>query len=130
MNLVKQLLDRAEQKIESINFAEVARFTPSRKSYSLAGGQLVADQILDVDDCEAVYASVRQGAQVEPHHHVEVEMFIVISGKLLILEKDKKTVLRPGQFYQLPARKTHSMTAAVDSVVLIVRMPSSKTARL
>ncbi len=63
---------------------------------------------LSASNCEVLFASYPAGTEIEPHTHETENCGVITRGELLLTVDGKETRYGPGDWYHLPAGRTHS----------------------
>jgi len=129
MTRAQEYLAEARALIDKVDFSKLVRFSPSGNTYTLSNGKLTGERLFDTDELEIVYVSIVTGTIVPAHTHDETEVFICVDGKIKVQMSNAEHVLEPGDTLTVFPNFPHSVEAFIDSVFIVIRIPSSKLGR-
>lgn len=81
-------------------------------------------QVVQTPQATVVRLVSRAGATVPLHHHVHVQITMLISGSFRFEMDGEIVTLRPGDLLQIPSDVPHQGAALADSVTVEVFIPA------
>ena len=85
---------------------------------------LVTRQVLHGDQITMSRLSLRKGAVVPRHQHVNEQITTMESGRLRFIFDDQELVVQTGDSLQIPSNVPHRVEALEDSVALDLFSPT------
>ena len=70
---------------------------------------------LSADNCEVLFASYPAGTRIEPHVHDTENVGVITTGRLLLTMDGKTQSIAAGEWYHVPAGKTHAAEFPEDT---------------
>jgi len=89
-------------------------YPPLIRSLPTFDGPFEAYQ-LNADDSKVLFASYPAGTVIKPHTHDTDNVGIITQGELILTMDGKTITITPGNWYHVPAHKTHSAVFEVDT---------------
>jgi quercetin dioxygenase-like cupin family protein len=75
------------------------------------------------NDCQLMEFRLGKGSVIPAHHHVNEQIGIVVSGRLVMRIGNEQAILESGDGYSIPPDTEHSVEVLEDSLVLDVFAP-------
>lgn len=85
---------------------------------------LATRQVIHTGNMTLARLSLKTGAVVPRHHHINEQVTNVESGVLRFEFDDREVVVESGQSLEIPPNVPHAVTALTDSVALDVFTPA------
>ncbi len=66
-------------------------------------------------NCDVLFASYPAGTRIEPHSHETENVGVITVGELLLTMDGETQVIKAGEWYHVPAGKTHAAEFLQDT---------------
>lgn len=70
---------------------------------------------LGASGCEVLFASYPAGTEIEAHSHPTENVGVITAGELILTMDGEQTRYGPGDWYHVPAERTHAARFDVDT---------------
>ncbi|MCG8414829.1 MAG: cupin domain-containing protein [Pseudomonadales bacterium] len=67
------------------------------------------------ENCDVLFASYPAGTKIEPHSHETENVGVITVGQLLLTMDGETQVIAAGEWYHVPAGKTHAAEFPEDT---------------
>jgi len=119
---IDDLLDKAKEHIEKINFRNIITLE-GPGDYTMGKGKARLKVIQDREKVEIIHGVLEPGTNVEAHFHDEKEIYICHSGSLVI---NGEVTLNVGDMYYILPGEPHVVSSEEGAEILLIRVPSSR----
>ena len=70
---------------------------------------------LEARDCDVLFDSYPKGTAIAPHAHDTENVGVITQGELILIVDGRETRYRTGDWYHVPAQRTHSARFEVET---------------